>query len=73
MKSSDIIAKKLATLSDFAFTGQGGSVVHINDSLQKTKNIKVIPAQNEQGASLAADEYTRTSGKLGIVVATSSN
>ena len=71
MKSSDIIAKKIATLSDFAFTGQGGSVVHINDSLQKLNNITVIPSQNEQGASLAADAYTRSSGKLGVVVATS--
>ena len=71
MKASDIIAKKLSTLSDYAFTGQGGSVVHINDSLQKTEGINVIPSQNEQGASLAADAYSRSSGKLGIVVATS--
>ena len=71
MKSSDLIAKKLATISDFVFTGQGGSVVHILDSIQKNNLLKIIPSQNEQGASLAADAYTRVSGKTGLVIATS--
>ena len=71
MKASDLIALKLSEYSDYVFSGQGGSVVHILDSLYKREDIKIIPSQNEQGASLAADAYTRTSGKLGIVVTTS--
>ena len=71
MKASDLIALKIAQYSDYVFSGQGGSVVHILDSIYKRKDIKLIPSQNEQGASLAADAYTRTSGKLGIVVTTS--
>lgn len=71
MKLSDYIAKKVSTYTNYAFTGQGGSVVHINDSLSKEKKIKIIPAQNEQGASLAADAFYRASGKIGLVVATS--
>ena len=71
MKTSDFIAKKLSTYCKLAFTGQGGSVVHILDSLSKVKRIKIIPSQNEQGASLAADAYYRTTGKIGVVVATS--
>ena len=71
MKASDLIALKLAKYSDYVFSGQGGSVVHILDSLSKRDGIKIVPAQNEQGASLAADAYSRTSGKLGIVVTTS--
>ena len=59
MKTSDFIAKKLSSYTNFAFTGQGGSVVHILDSLSKIKKVKVIPAQNEQGASIASDAYTR--------------
>ena len=47
MQTSDFIAKKLSSYTNFAFTGQGGSVVHILDSLSKIKNIIVIPAQNE--------------------------
>ena len=66
MKASDLIALKLSEYSDYVFSGQGGSVVYILDSLNKREGIKIIPAQNEQGASLAADAYTRTSRKLGI-------
>ena len=71
MKLSDYIIKKISTYTNYAFTGQGGSVVHLNDSLSKNKKMKIIPAQNEQGASLAADAFYRTSGKLGVVIATS--
>ncbi|MDC0052027.1 thiamine pyrophosphate-binding protein [bacterium] len=71
MKASDLIALKIAEYTDYVFSGQGGSVVHILDSIYKRKDLKLIPSQNEQGASLAADAYSRTSGKLGIVVTTS--
>ena len=71
MKCSDIIAKKIESLTDFAFTGQGGSVVHILDSLKRVSNVKIIPSQNEQGASMAADAYTRATDKIGVVIATS--
>ena len=71
MKASDLLAEKLSSISNFVFTGQGGSVVHILDSIQKKKKIKIIPSQNEQGASLAADAFTRVSGKTGLVIATS--
>ena len=71
MKASDLIANKLSQHTDYVFSGQGGFVIHIMDSLSKTKGIKIIPAQNEQGASLAADAYYRSSGKLGIVITTS--
>jgi len=71
MKASDYIAKKLSNYTNYAFTGQGGSVVHILDSLSKVKKINILPSQNEQGASLAADAFYRASGKIGVVVATS--
>ena len=63
--------RKLSNYTDCAFIGQGGSVVHLLDSLSKLKNFKIIPSQNEQGASLAADAYARCTGKVGLVVATS--
>lgn len=71
MKCSDIIAKKIESITDFAFTGQGGSVVHILDSLKKANKVKIIPSQNEQGASMAADAYSRATDKVGVVIATS--
>ena len=71
MKASDFIAEKLSKVTNHIFCGQGGSVVHVLDSLSKNKNVKIVPSQNEQGASLAADAYTRVSNKIGVVVATS--
>ena len=35
--------------------------------MSKNKNIELVPSQNEQGASLAADAYTRVSGKMGRI------
>ena len=71
MKVSDLIANKLSQHTNYEFSGQGGFVIHVMDSLSKTKGITIVPAQNEQGASLEADAYYRSSGKLGIVVTTS--
>ena len=71
MKASDFIAKKLSNYTNHVFSGQGGSVVHILDSLSRVKGVRIIPSQNEQGASLAADAYYRSSGKIGVVIATS--
>ena len=67
MKASDFIAKKLSNHTNHVFSGQGGSVVHILDSLSRVKGVRIIPSQNEQGASLAADAYYRSSGKIGVV------
>ncbi len=71
MKASDYIARKLSQYTKTAFTGQGGSVVHILDSIKKNNKIKIIPSQNEQGASLAADAFSRVSKEIGLVIATS--
>ncbi len=71
MKASDFIAKKISTYTNHVFSGQGGSVVHILDSLSKIQKVTIVPSQNEQGASLAADAYYRSSKKIGIVIATS--
>ena len=71
MKVSDLIANKLEKITNHVFSGQGGFVIHLMDSLSKKKKITIVPSQNEQGASLAADAYYRVSGKLGVVVVTS--
>ena len=71
MKLSDYIAKFLSKITDSVFVGQGGNIVHVLDSLGKRKDIKVIPAQNEQGASIAADAYSRFNNKIGVTAATS--
>lgn len=71
MKVSDYIANFLSKHSNYAFGGQGSSVIHIVDSLKKHKKIEFIPGQSEQGSSLAADAYYRVSGKIGVTIGTS--
>jgi len=71
MKASDFIANFLSKHSNYAFGGQGSSVIHIVDSIYKHKNIDFIPGQSEQGSSLAADAYYRSSKKIGVTIATS--
>ena len=71
MKASDFIANFLSKHSNYAFGGQGSSVVHIVDSIYKRKRINFIPGQSEQGSSLATDAYYRSSKKGGVTIATS--
>jgi acetolactate synthase-1/2/3 large subunit len=71
MKASDFIANFLSKYSNYAFGGQGSSVIHIVDSIYKHKSINFIPGQSEQGSSLAADAYYRSSKKIGVTIGTS--
>ena len=71
MKVSDFIANFLAKYADYVFGGQGSSVIHIVDSIYNHKKIKFIPGQSEQGSSIAADAYFRSSKKIGITIGTS--
>lgn len=50
----------------------GGAVLNIYDELYKAKGrINHVLAAHEQGASHAADGYSRVTGKVGVVIATS--
>ena len=56
---------------DTVFGYPGGSVLYIYDALYKCKSIKHILSRHEQGSVHAADGYARSTGKPGVVVATS--
>ena len=71
MKVSDYIAQFLSKITDTVFVGQGGNIIHVLDSLGKRKDIKVIPSQNEQAASIAANAYGRTINSIGVCLVTS--
>ena len=50
----------------------GGQVLNIYDELYKARDrINHVLAAHEQGASHAADGYSRVTGKVGVVIATS--
>lgn len=57
---------------DTVFGYPGGAVLNIYDELYKKQNeIKHILTSHEQGASHAADGYARSTGKVGVCIATS--
>lgn len=57
---------------DTIFGYPGGAVLNIYDELYKNSDrIRHILTSHEQGASHAADGYARSTGKVGVVLATS--
>ena len=57
---------------DTIFGYPGGAVLNIYDTLYKHKNeLNHILTCHEQGAAHAADGYARTTGKVGVCLATS--
>jgi acetolactate synthase-1/2/3 large subunit len=70
MKLADYVADFLSKHVNHIFVGNGGCVITQLDSISKHNNIKEIPCQNEQGASIAAEAYARIHG-FGAALATS--
>jgi len=56
---------------DTIFGYPGGSVINIYDELYSFEGIKHILVSHEQGAAHAADGYARSTGKVGVCLATS--
>jgi len=71
VKLSDYIAEFLSKQTNHIFVGNGGCVIHILDSIESNPGLKNIPCENEQGAAIAAEAYSRVTGKLGVAIATS--
>ncbi len=71
MKVSDYVAQFLAANGVWNVFGlQGGAVVHLFDSIEKTDNISTIYCHHEQAAALAATSYAKVTGGMGAVVVT---
>ena len=73
LNGSDIILECLLEQNvDTVFGYPGGALLNIYDALYKySDKIMHILASHEQGASHAADGYARTTGRTGVVIATS--
>jgi acetolactate synthase-1/2/3 large subunit len=57
---------------DTVFGYPGGAILNVYDALYQHKNeIRHVLTSHEQGASHAADGYARSTGKVGVCVATS--
>jgi len=56
---------------DTVFGYPGGTILNIYDALYSHSEIRHILTSHEQGASHAADGYARSTGKVGVCMATS--
>lgn len=72
LKGTELFVKALrAEGVDTIFGYPGGYVLNIFDELYKQNDIRLILPRHEQAAVHAADGYARSTGKVGVVLATS--
>lgn len=73
MTGAQIIVQSLIDQGvDMIFGYPGGAVLNIYDALYARKDeIRHVTASHEQGAAHAADGYARSTGRTGVVLATS--
>lgn len=68
MRIADYIAELLAANGiQHVFMVTGGGAMHLNDALGRNKNLKVVCCHHEQACAMAAESYTRLSGRLAAV------
>ena len=71
-KVSDVVAEVLIEEKvSHVFAISGGASLHLIHSLADNENIQYICNHNEQASAMAADGYSRVSGKTGVAVTTS--
>ncbi|WP_125557035.1 acetolactate synthase 3 large subunit [Pseudoalteromonas rubra] len=69
---SELVVKALTELDvDYIFGYPGGSVLDLYDALFAQDDIEHILVRHEQAATHMADGYARSTGKTGVVLATS--
>lgn len=73
IRGAEIIIKTLIDEGvDTLFGYPGGAVIQVFDALYDYEDkLKLIRTSHEQGATHAADGYARSTGKVGVVIATS--
>ncbi len=72
MKGADIIVKCLEREGvDVMFAYPGGSSIDLHNALTRSEKIKVILPRHEQGCGFMAQGYARSTGKVGVCMATS--
>jgi acetolactate synthase-1/2/3 large subunit len=72
MKLSDYVAEFLAQQGiRHAFAIAGGACLHLIDSIAARTDIAYVCPHHEQAAAMAADAYSRVTGRPGVAVTTS--
>ena len=71
-KLSDYVLNHLADHgTKYAFVQTGAAISELIDAFTRTERMKDIAVVHEQAGSFASEAYTRVSGKLGVMLATS--
>ncbi len=72
MKGADVLVKCLENEGvDTLFAYPGGSSIDLHDAFTRSKKIRVILPRHEQGCGFMAQGYARSTGKVGVCMATS--
>ncbi len=72
IRVADYIFKILADYGvRHVFMVTGGGAMHLNDAVGREERIQYVCNHHEQACAIAAEGYSRASGKLGAVVVTS--
>lgn len=68
MRVADVIAKELLTAGvKHVFMVTGGGAMHLNDAIGREKGLTPIFNHHEQACAIAAEAYTRLSGKIAAI------
>ncbi|MFA6048902.1 MAG: thiamine pyrophosphate-binding protein [Candidatus Micrarchaeia archaeon] len=71
MKLSDYVIGFIEGLgATHAFMVVGGGMMHLAESLSRSKKIRYIPMHHEQAAAFAAEGYSRATGIIGVAFCT---
>ena len=72
MKGRDILVQALENEGVKVIFGYpGGASMEIHQGLTQSKKIRMVLPRNEQGGSFAAGGYARSTGEIGVCLATS--
>jgi len=71
MKLSDYVMQFVAGLGvKHVFVVTGGGAMHLNDSLARCKDLEFVCNHHEQACAIAAENYAKATGKLGVAMVT---
>lgn len=69
---ADVVVKSLKEEGvEYVFGYPGGAALHIYDAFHRQDDVEHILVRHEQGATHAADGFSRSTGKPGVVLVTS--
>lgn len=70
MKLSDYVIQFVESFADSMFLLSGGGIMHLVDSVGKSKKLHVVCCHHEQAAATAAEGYGRIKNTPGVVLVT---